>query len=79
MKLDWTKSGRDWFAIYGQFKAKVGGPSGPLGFSHWSVYAGDRAGGSGGTSSIQMSKREAEREVERFAKVLKQKAAQRAE
>lgn len=79
MKLEWTKSGRDWFAIYGQFKAKVGGPSGPLGFSHWAVYAGNRAGGSGGTSSVQMSKRAAESEVERFAKFLKQKRAELAQ
>lgn len=67
MKLDWTKSGRDWFAIWGKFRADVRGPSGPLGFSHWSVRTSDREGGSGGTSAVQTSKRAAEREIERFA------------
>ncbi len=70
MKLKWTKSGRDWFAIHGKFRAEVKGPNGPLGFCHWSVRAGDRSGGSGGTSSVQQSKRSAENEVERFARML---------
>lgn len=71
MKLTWTKSGRDWFSVYGKFRADVRGPSGPLGFSHWSVKADDKHGGSGGTSSVAASKRAAESEVERFAAFLR--------
>lgn len=73
-RLTWTKSGCDWIGIYGKFRAKVNGPKPPLGFCHWSVYAGDRAGGSGGTNSVQQSKRAAEREVERFAAFLTKQA-----
>ena len=78
MKLNWTKSGRDWFAVWGQFRADVRGPGGPLGFSHWSVHAGNKSGGSGGTSSVQSSKRAAEAEVERFSAWLRNEERSRA-
>ncbi len=68
MELDWTKSGRDWFGICGQYRAEVKGPSGPLGFSHWSVKFGDKRGNSGGTSSVRSSKKAAEAECDRLAK-----------
>ncbi len=72
--LTWTKCGRDWFAIYGKFRADVKGPHGPLGFCHWSVRAGNKSGGSGGTSSVRQSKRAAEVELARFAKFISQES-----
>jgi hypothetical protein len=74
MKIEWTKSGRDWFGIYGRFRAEVRGPNGPLGFCHWSVRASEQRGGSGGTSSVRASKRAAENEIVRFSNFLTTKA-----
>lgn len=65
MRLEWTKSGRDWIGIYGQFRAKVFASRGPLGHVSWTLYAGKTNCGSGGTSSIKASKRAAEIAVER--------------
>lgn len=71
MKLRWIKALDGWVASKGNIGAKVRNPTGPLGYSHWSVWSGHKNGGSGGTSSVAASKREAEREVERFADFLK--------
>lgn len=70
-KLAWVKGDAGWLGIYGKFRAVVNKPSGPLNMSHWSVYAGDKRGGSGGTSSVRASKRAAENEVSRFAEFLR--------
>ena len=76
MSLKWTRVGEKWLAIEGQFRAEVRRPTGPLGFCHWSVRAGDRPGGAGGTSSLAESKREAARELERFKNYLRQAGKQ---
>jgi hypothetical protein len=74
LKLKWSKTADGWVVLGANFSARVGDPGGPLGFSHWSVYHGNERGGSGGTSSVLHSKREAEREVERLTTWLLAKA-----
>lgn len=67
MKLDWTKCGRDWFGIYGQFRADVRAPDriGPYGFYGWSVHNKDNHCG-GLSPSVQAAKRASEKELERL-------------
>jgi hypothetical protein len=71
MKLTWTKTDKGWFGIYGKFRAEVARPVSPFMLYHWSVRAGNISGGSGGTSSALASKRAAENEIDRFAKLLR--------
>lgn len=52
MKITWIVCDDGWFGSYREFRATVYLPRGPLGMSHWSVYCGDKRGGSGGTSSV---------------------------
>jgi hypothetical protein len=74
-RLTWTKTGRDWLGIYGQFRAKVTAPYEGGFMYHWSVWTDKKQGGSGGTSSVIASKRSAENEVARFAEWLRTQAA----
>jgi hypothetical protein len=64
-KLKWTKTADGWISIGALLTARVGDPIGPLQFSHWSVYENDLSWGSGGTSSVRQSKRQAELEIAR--------------
>jgi hypothetical protein len=67
MKNKWQKTEDGWISLGASLTARVGFPSGPLQFSHWSVYESDhsRGWGSGGTSSVQNSKKQAELEIAR--------------
>ncbi len=77
-RAHWKRTANgDWIALIAGVNAEVNKPSGPLGFAHWSVRAGDKRGGSGGTSSISQSKYAALNEAWRFAAFLrKQKYAE---
>jgi hypothetical protein len=67
MKVKWQKTADGWVSLGASLTARVGELAGPMQFSHWSVSESDhtRGWGSGGTSSVRQSKREAEREIAR--------------
>jgi hypothetical protein len=72
LKYKWIKTFDGWACLAANVRARVGEPSGSLGFSHWYVSASGPGlnGASGGTPSVLDSKRAAEREMDRFSGTL---------
>lgn len=66
--IKWAKRDDRWVAAHGKYRLEVRPPHNKSGLPiyHWSVRTPTKAGGSGGTSSLAASKKEAERELNRF-------------
>lgn len=64
--MRWIKKGDQWTTEEGELKARVGVPTGPLAFSHWSVWTNTQRWGSGGSQSVKRAKKAAEQEIARI-------------